>query len=373
MQPSNAIAAPTLPVSAPLTRLLLGFAVLTGSVLFFLGTSWDIQWHTFIGRDRTLIPPHIVMLAGVTLSGLSALASVVSETVAARRRPGLARHSTAFATGFQSSLGAYLAGFAALAAAIAFPLDSYWHALYGVDVAIWAPFHIMFIFGMALVALGAAYMFVSTAHLAEGLGARGTTRAAYGGAILALGTMLALLTLLLFDATKGALYPVLAGFLAGWVLVAAKYGIPWRWSATAVAVTALVLAVIVFAFVPPATDALVASEQLVYRRGNAAQLAVVALSWPLLPLLSAFLLDLLLVVGKVGQGLATRLPWFAVALVLLSGAWAPAADPARAIVAALAVGTLKGIVALAFGILGAWGGAKVGQEMGLGMRFVERS
>ena len=47
-----------------------------------------------------------------------------------------------------------------------------------------------------------------------------------------------------------------------WVLIAAKYGIPWRWSATAVVAVALVFAVIVFIFVPPLTDALVQSEEL---------------------------------------------------------------------------------------------------------------
>lgn len=313
------------------------------------------------------------MLAGVTLSGLAALAAVVSETVQARRNPVLARHSTAFATGFQSSLGAYLAGFAALAAAIAFPLDSYWHALYGIDVAIWAPFHIMFIFGMALVALGAAYMLVSTAHLSESLGAGGTTRVAYGGALLALATMLALLTLLLFDATRGPLYPVLASFLAGWVLVAAKYGIPWRWSATMVAAVALGLAVIVFAFVPPATDALVQSEGLAYLRGHAGQVAVVARAWPLLPLLTAVLLDITLTPNQLGRGSIARLPWFVVLIVLLSGLWMPPAAPALPIFELFAIGTLRGIVALGFGALGAWGGATVGREMGLGLRFVERS
>ncbi len=38
-------------------RMTLGFVALLGSIIFILGTSWDVQWHILIGRDRTLIPP----------------------------------------------------------------------------------------------------------------------------------------------------------------------------------------------------------------------------------------------------------------------------------------------------------------------------
>lgn len=103
-------------------RLTLGFIVLLGSILFFLGTSWDIQWHSLIGRDRTLIPPHEVMLTGVGLSGLAALTAVFIETFWARHNPLIAQSGTSFADAFHGSLGAYVAGFAALDAAVAFPL-----------------------------------------------------------------------------------------------------------------------------------------------------------------------------------------------------------------------------------------------------------
>ena len=48
-------------------RLVLGLTALLGAIIFLEGTSWDIQWHSYIGRDRTLIPPHIMMLSGVAL------------------------------------------------------------------------------------------------------------------------------------------------------------------------------------------------------------------------------------------------------------------------------------------------------------------
>lgn len=86
----------------------------------FLGTSWDIQWHSLIGRDRILIPPHEMMLGGVALTGIP---DIVLETIWARRSPLLAECMVPFAGFFSGSLGGYVAGFAALDAAVAFPLD----------------------------------------------------------------------------------------------------------------------------------------------------------------------------------------------------------------------------------------------------------
>src|SRR6266702_4938431 len=70
-------------------RLISAMIIACSSLICFVGTSWDIQWHTFVGRDRTLIPPHEMMLTGVTLDGLLALTSVVLETIWVRRNSQL--------------------------------------------------------------------------------------------------------------------------------------------------------------------------------------------------------------------------------------------------------------------------------------------
>jgi len=62
-------------------RLGLGAVILLASLMCFLGASWDIHWHTLIGRDRILIPPHGIMLGGVALSGIAATADIVLETI----------------------------------------------------------------------------------------------------------------------------------------------------------------------------------------------------------------------------------------------------------------------------------------------------
>src|SRR5690349_3739609 len=45
------------------------------------GNAWDLFWHIVIGRDSFWIPPHKMMYAAVALSGLIALAVVLSDTL----------------------------------------------------------------------------------------------------------------------------------------------------------------------------------------------------------------------------------------------------------------------------------------------------
>src|SRR6266566_4369674 len=266
-------------------RLAFGLVASLGTIIFLEGTCWDIQWHKYIGRDRTLIPPHILMLTGVTISGVAGLVLVLIETLWSRRNQTVALQGYGFAAIFRAPLGAY------------------WHALYGIDVAIWAPFHIMFVTSMGLVSLGVTYLLLSAAHLAEQAGAPGLRRAAYVGATLALATLLSLFTLLLFDAFKegnlinfgvGAInvFPLLCCTLIAFTFVTASSVIPWRLAAPAVAGFYLLLAGIMAGFVQPATDWLQSVEQLHYREPPPFT-AVVALEWFLTPVLVAFLINLI--------------------------------------------------------------------------------
>src|SRR5216684_3673237 len=92
-------------------RLVLGLTALLGAMIFLEGTSWDIQWHSYIGRDRTLIPPHLMMLSGVALSGISGLLSVLIESWWVRRNTLMAQYSVGFADLFSAPLGAYIVGY----------------------------------------------------------------------------------------------------------------------------------------------------------------------------------------------------------------------------------------------------------------------
>ncbi len=283
-------------------RMTLGFVALLGSIIFILGTSWDVQWHLLIGRDRTLIPPHLVMLSGVALSGFAGLAAILIETFWARRNPLIARNGIGFADAFHGSLGAYVVGFAALNSAIAFPLDAYWHSLYGIDVSIWAPFHVMIIMGMGIVALGAAYMLMSATNLAISAGVQRVVGLGYAGILLSFAITMCALTFFLIEAPSTnhfihlgfitlSVFMFLPALLGSWTFVSVKGALPWRWSATTVVMIYYLFALIVDLYVPRATGLLMLTEGLSSRRPNPG-VAVLSFDWPLLPILAALVIDL---------------------------------------------------------------------------------
>jgi hypothetical protein len=364
-------------------RLVLGMTALLGAITFLEGGSWDIQWHTYIGRDRTLIPPHIMMLTGITLSGIAGLLAVLIESWWARRNKNVALYSSPFAEIFSGPLGAYVVGFFALTAAVAFPLDAYWHSLYGIDVAIWAPFHIMFIVSMGMVALGATYMLISAAHLATNTGTSRIRRAATIGASLALGSVLSIFTLLLFDALKGqnlidlgftsiTVFPLLSGILVAFTLVAAVYTIPWRWAATAVSAFYLLLAGIMAVFVQPATQWLLGVEHLQYREA-APFTSVVALEWFITPIVVAILMDVIMRQARRKQWSQGRLALILALAALLSGALPViSVYPLYPAVLVLRLGITGYLASVIGGLAGAYVGAVLGRNVGESISSLER-
>lgn len=130
-----------------------------------LGLAWDRNWHVFIGRDRFWIPPHVMMYTGLGGAGVVALLVVLLETIRYRqKRPGVSAESTIALCGiFHAPLGFTLVGFGALIDLVAAPFDNYWHILYGIDVTLWSPFHVMGTIGGLLTGVGLAYAFASEA------------------------------------------------------------------------------------------------------------------------------------------------------------------------------------------------------------------
>jgi hypothetical protein len=366
-------------------RLVLGLTALFGAIIFLEGTSWDIQWHSLIGRDRTLIPPHLMMLSGVTLSGLSGLLNVLIESWWARRNQIIAQYSVGFAQIFSGPLGAYVVGYTALTAAVAFPLDAYWHALYGIDVAIWAPFHVMFVASMGIVALGAAYMLSSAAHLAarNSTAGNGIRPAATLGVILALATVLSLFTLLLFDAFKEGNYinlgflslnvfPLLSALLVAFTLVAAASAIPWRWAATSVSGCYLLLAGIMAVFVQPATDWLLSVERLRYRE-TPPFTSLVALQWFLTPLVVAILIDVIMHRARRKQWSQRKRTLTLALTALLSGALPVVfIFPLFPLVLPLHLGLAGYLASLLLGLAGAYLGTLFGRNVGESLDSLER-
>jgi hypothetical protein len=244
-------------------------------LIFLLGVAWDGQWHRAVGRGRVLTAPHLMILGGIALAGLVSLVSVLVETWRARRRPGEDERDGARILGvLRAPIGTVVAGCGALLAGLAFPLDQYWHILYGIDVEIWKPFHVMIISAMGLAGLGAAYAAAAEMNRLPDGAARRRARALVA---IALGLTATTFLLLIAPATgrpEGlaragdyafALYPVLLAFALPATLMSAALGAQRPGAATLTALTYTLVRQAMFALVPPAMDLLVAAEGLAYR------------------------------------------------------------------------------------------------------------
>jgi hypothetical protein len=255
-------------------RLVTGTTLILIALVGLLGADWDIQWHAVVGRDRTFTPPHDLILIGIGLSGIVALISILIETRWSRRHPDLREYSTDFLGVLHSSLGLYLVGFGAVCSAVAFPLDTYWHSLYGIDVSLWAPFHAMIYMGSVLSTFGVIYLLLSAAHLAEMQHDRRTTMFSYAGMVVSLGILLSKFSTFLTPALSGHqlhlasltlnLFPLLMALTAVFVCVLAVRLVPWMGAASMVVVVFLLLWLLVSAFVPPMMTLLVQAEHQTY-------------------------------------------------------------------------------------------------------------
>ena len=163
-----------------------------------IGLGWDIQWHRWIGRDRFLTPPHLVIYVGVAGAGLLCIAVVLTETWRYwRRAPGVDDTSTiSFLRVFHAPRGFIIAGFGALTMASAAPLDNYWHQLHGIDVTLWAPFHMMGLIGAGIANLGAAYVLAAELVRSRRDGTAGRHFELLGWSGIALGSLFGVTALL---------------------------------------------------------------------------------------------------------------------------------------------------------------------------------
>jgi hypothetical protein len=139
-------------------------------LLAVFGMYWDISLHIDEGRDAGPLanPAHyfiLVGLFGITFAGLLSMALPL-------QRPS--KTAIQIAPGWFAPLGGVLIFACGAFALSGFPLDDMWHRLFGQDVTLWGPTHLLLIGGASLSTLAAWLLFV------EGLDARsargGSTR-----------------------------------------------------------------------------------------------------------------------------------------------------------------------------------------------------
>ncbi len=277
--------------------IVLGLAAAT----FTVGTAWDIQWHTAVGRDRTFTPPHILMLGGIALLGLVSLALILLDTRRAKRGAGVDQsNSSRMFRVFQAPVGLAVTGFGAALAALAFPFDDYWHTIYGIDVVLLAPFHVMLGFGVIMAELGVLYLIAAEA----GRIAVGRAKTAIQiGFLTQLGVTLSTIMIYLVQGTsdKGLMhfgsysvvfYPLLLAAIVPIGLLTAVWVTRRPGAATVTALTVLAVREVMAQFVPWAMTNAVAAEGLTYRP-TAPPFVVTANALPLGILAAALLIDAL--------------------------------------------------------------------------------
>ena len=105
------------------------------------GLGWDIRWHVLIGRDSFWIPPHVLTYASVTAAVLVAFGVVARETWLARG--GRAPADTVRVAGMVGTPGFHLVWLGMALTILAAPIDDLWHRLFGIDVTLWSPPHLL--------------------------------------------------------------------------------------------------------------------------------------------------------------------------------------------------------------------------------------
>jgi len=124
--------------------VLLGANLLAG-----WGVQWDIMWHVRIGRDSFWIPPHVMTYSGVTLIVLASFGVLARDTLR-HRRAGRAPEGTERVLGISGTPGFLLASCGIALTVLAAPIDDLWHRLFGIDVTLWSPPHLLGLVGVTI-------------------------------------------------------------------------------------------------------------------------------------------------------------------------------------------------------------------------------
>jgi len=141
---------------------LPGWAALPSSIATIslltalFGMYWDISLHIDNGRDPGPLanPAHYFILAGLFGIFTAGFAAMVLP----RKRPS--RVAIRLGQEWWAPLGGVLICACGAFSLIGFPLDDVWHRIFGQDVTLWGPTHLMLIGGAAMTLIGIAVLSV---------------------------------------------------------------------------------------------------------------------------------------------------------------------------------------------------------------------
>src|SRR4051794_16587549 len=144
----------------------LGVSLLTA----VFGMYWDISLHIDNGRDPGPLanPAHYFILAGL----FGVLAAGVLSIALTEDKPS--KSAIRLPNGWWAPLGAVMVITCGAVSLLAFPLDDIWHRLFGQDVTLWGPTHLLLIGGASFSILGQWVLDVEGHRYSGGKARRGS-------------------------------------------------------------------------------------------------------------------------------------------------------------------------------------------------------
>lgn len=125
-------------------------------VLAVLGLYWDIGLHIQNGRDKGPLSSaaHYPIMFGLFGALSAGILAMVMPKPGTKPSPWAVR----VAEGWYAPVGSVLIVTSTAFGLIGFPLDDYWHRLFGQDVTLWGPTHALMLTGAGLCLVGASVL-----------------------------------------------------------------------------------------------------------------------------------------------------------------------------------------------------------------------
>jgi hypothetical protein len=117
-----------------------------GSLSGLIGVYWDISWHIDIGRDTFFSPPHNFIYLSMLIALLISVYGLITDRRASPLHVCLGRahlHPGLLIVAVGAALELFFA-----------PADELWHRMFGADVTLWAPMHLIGVSGLILYTFG---------------------------------------------------------------------------------------------------------------------------------------------------------------------------------------------------------------------------
>lgn len=140
-----------------------------GICCMLAGGTWDFAWHMSIGRDTFWIPPHLLTQVGAFLVGISCVFVILDATL----RRDLGRRAVSVRVlGLQGPAGAFIALWGSLAMVASAPFDNWQHNAYGLDVTFATPPHMLLFVGSFATMVGTGLRIATLIHSSTQLSRR---------------------------------------------------------------------------------------------------------------------------------------------------------------------------------------------------------